>query len=47
MGYGSQELDSFVAFDPQLFNVWDERLFWVKSNAQEFVLLGYGYFRAI
>ena len=24
VGYGSQELDSFVAFDIQLFNVWDE-----------------------
>ena len=26
MGYGSQDLDILVAFDPQLFNVWDERV---------------------
>ena len=33
MGYGSQELDSLVAFDLQMFNVGDEGQFRVKSNA--------------
>ena len=33
VGYGSQEVDSLVAFDRQLFYVGDEGVFWVKSNA--------------